>query len=263
MERRGGFVRLPCRSHLGVSKQKQGSAEKALWSPTSNMGSRQTLTFHQHNSILTRQSDETTRSMGKLQADSESCTSCKNRKKHGWFQPAKLVGGGGGTSSILGWVPKSYMVEWDRRVAFGPAFSRRINNQFPNDKSIPLFETRPDADHYFTRGEAKNTRGSINILPPNGEQIPVVPAFPFIGKSSVDSNDPIRELLIVEGSSMNVDEDEIDTRIRVQNLRNKLQNIHVYFIVDATASMKRYYPELPMLSISLTHGPIPGIPALM
>ena len=157
---------------------------------------------------------------------------------------AKLVGGGGGTSSILGWVPKSYMVEWDRRVAFGPAFSRRINNQFPNDKSIPLFETRPDAAHYFTRGEAKNTRGSINILPPNGEQIPVVPAFPFIGKSSVDSNDPIRELLIVEGSSMDVDEDEIDTRIRVQNLRNKLQNIHVYFIVDATASMKRYYPGI-------------------
>ena len=95
---------------------------------------------------------------------------------------AKLVGGGGGTSSIRGWVPKSNMVEWDRRVAYGPAFSNHVNNQFPSDKSIPLFGTRRDAAHYFTQGELQNTQGSINILPPNGEQIPVVPAFPFIGK---------------------------------------------------------------------------------
>ena len=154
---------------------------------------------------------------------------------------AKLVGGGGGTSSIRGWVPKSNMVEWDRRVAYGPAFSSTINDHFPDDKSIPLFGTRDDATHYFVHGDAQNTQGSIKILPPDGEQIPVVPAFPFIGKSTSNSDDPVRELLFVTGSSMTVSEDEIDTRLRIQALRNKLQKIHVYFIVDATASMRRYY----------------------
>ena len=83
-----------------------------------------------------------------------------------------------------------------------------------------------------------------DILPTGGEAIPNIPAFPFIGESSLDPNDPIRKLLLITGSSMKLDTTRNATIIKVRKFQKALRNVHVYFIVDATASMRRYYPKI-------------------
>ena len=147
-------------------------------------------------------------------------------------------------SDIRGWIPKTNMVEWERRLAFAPEFNSDVNVRFEDDREIPFFESRADAEFYMRTGNSSESSNSMDILPEDGEAIPNIPAFPFLGKSSLDANDPIRKLLLITGSSMTIDSEEIEIIRKVRKYRDKLKNVHIYFIVDATASMKRYYPKI-------------------
>ena len=147
-------------------------------------------------------------------------------------------------SDIRGWIPKTNMVEWERRLAYAPEFNAEVNARFEDDREIPFFESPEDAKLYMRTGNSSKSSNSMDILPVDGEAIPNIPAFPFIGESSLDPNDPIRKLLLITGSSMTIDNDEIEIIRQVRRFKNKLKNIHVYFIVDATASMERYYGKI-------------------
>lgn len=147
-------------------------------------------------------------------------------------------------SDIRGWIPKTNMVEWERRLAYAPEFNTDVNERFKDDREIPFFESRSDAERYMRTGISSKSSNSMDILPEDGEAIPNIPAFPFIGESSLDPNDPIRELLLITGSSMTIDNEDLEIMRKVRDYKNKLKNVHIYFIVDATASMKRYYPKI-------------------
>lgn len=149
--------------------------------------------------------------------------------------------GGNAKASIVGWMPKENATEWERRVAYGPAFGTTPNETFAN-KNIPLFENRSRASDYMNSCNKNSAIGSLKIE--SEERVPMVPAYPFIGESSFDSGDPIRELLTIQGFSMDVDPDVIATKRLIESLQAQLSNIHIYFIVDATASMRRYYPRI-------------------
>ena len=148
------------------------------------------------------------------------------------------------SSDLRGWIPKTNMVEWQRRVAYGPEFNTAVNNRFQSDREIFFFETRSDASRYMRTGDSDKSSNKTEILPNGGELIPDIPAFPFIGKSTLDANDPLRELLLITGSSMEINQTDIEIREKIKVFKKKLQNVHVYFIVDATASMKRYYSDI-------------------
>ena len=147
-------------------------------------------------------------------------------------------------SDIRGWIPKTNMVEWERRLAYAPEFNSEVNARFEDDREIPFFESRADAEFYMQTGNSSKSSNSTDILPKGGEAIPNIPAFPFIGESSLDPNDPIRELLLITGSSMKLDTTRDGTIRKVRKFQKALRNVHVYFIVDATASMRRYYPKI-------------------
>jgi hypothetical protein len=149
--------------------------------------------------------------------------------------------GGNSKAAIVGWMPKENAQEWERRVAYGPAFGTTPNLTF-TDKSIPLFDKQSDALEYTN--SCNKTKSSASLKIEEWERIPQVPAYPFIGESSYDPNDPLRELLTIQGFSMSVDNSDIENKRLIDELQAQLSNIHVYFIVDATASMRKYYPDI-------------------
>lgn len=149
--------------------------------------------------------------------------------------------GGSSKAAIVGWMPKENAQEWERRVAYGPAFGPTPSLTF-SDKRIPLFNNRTDALGYMNSCSQAESVSSLKIE--DRERIPQVPAYPFIGESSFDSNNPLREILTIQGFSMSVNQSDIDNKRLIDDLQAQLSNIHVYFIVDATASMRKYYPDI-------------------
>lgn len=158
------------------------------------------------------------------------------------------LAGGNSKAAIVGWIPRENAFEWTRRVAYGPAYGETPNNAFV-DKSIPLFDNRSDTQTYMKECDTSTSTNTLKII--EDELIPQVPAFPFIGESSYDSTDPLREILTITGFSMEIDDDVINIQNRIRQLQDQLSNIHIYFIVDATASMRKYYPEIAQAIQSL------------
>jgi len=154
---------------------------------------------------------------------------------------AETLEGGNSKSSIKGWMPKNKVSEWERRLAYGPAYGTSPNRLF-TDKNIPLFKTQSDCQEYLASCDKSASTISLKIEPE--ERIPMVPAFPFIGESTTDPSDPIRQILNITGFSMNVNSDDLRIKRELEKLQNQLSKVHVYFIVDATASMSKYYPAI-------------------
>ena len=82
---------------------------------------------------------------------------------------------------------------------------------------------------------------------PQDPLIPLVPAFPDVGESmrrEIDNKQ--RELLTIVGASTSPETGISIVAIQknLRALRDTLGNVNLLFIVDATASMGRYFPEI-------------------
>ena len=148
-------------------------------------------------------------------------------------------------ATLLGWMPKGYTQEWDKRLAYAPSQTASVIAQV-SDGQIPLFNDLRTTQAYVKTCYKGPDSDQRTMAFPTSERlhIPNVPAFPFIGESSRDAEDPIREILTITGTSMNPS-DAID-RIKkdIEQLEQQISKINLFFIVDATASMKNYYPAI-------------------
>lgn len=154
---------------------------------------------------------------------------------------AETLEGGSSKSSIKGWMPKDKVSEWERRLAYGPAYGPDANRIYA-DKNIPLFKNKNDCQKYLNSCDKSASTMSLKIA--QTERVPMVPAFPCVGQSSADPNDPVREILKITGFSMNVNSDALKIKRELEKLQEQLSKIHIYFIVDATASMSKYYAAI-------------------
>ena len=152
---------------------------------------------------------------------------------------------GNPNTAILGWMPKQYLTEWNRRVAYGPAFGSEEIAAIGT--KIPFFKHEADLDKYEVSCEIPKEVVSLRVLGPNEEKIPITPAFPDVGEGlrRVTENKH-RELLAIYGVSMdqNIGNNQNKITRLIQEYKDKLKTINLLFVIDATASMGRYYPEI-------------------
>ena len=145
--------------------------------------------------------------------------------------------GGNARQAIIGWMPKRAVSEWNRRLAYGPEFGPSLQGQ-----KVPLFATQDQVQDYLFSCGAEDTRGTIEIV--ENERIPKVPAYPCIDEENSDPANAIRKLLLIDGFSMEVDEEILEFIEELRLLEDQLGNLNLLFIVDATGSMKKYYSRI-------------------
>lgn len=153
--------------------------------------------------------------------------------------------GGNAKQAITGWMPKDDVSEWNRRLAYGPQFGGSLQGQ-----KVPLFSSEEEVLNYLQSCDAPKTLGTLEIV--ENERIPTVPAFPCIDSGKSSPENPIRKILLIDGFSMEVT-DEIEEFIQeLQALKNQLGKLNLFFIVDATGSMKKYYPPIANSILNLS-----------
>ena len=90
------------------------------------------------------------------------------------------------------------------------------------NKIIPLFDDRSQAWSYMNSCNKSSNR-LLKIEA--DERVPMVPAYPFI-ESSFDSNDPLRELLTIQGSAWMSMKATLKSAL-IELLQAQLSNIHI------------------------------------
>jgi hypothetical protein len=145
--------------------------------------------------------------------------------------------GGNAQQAIIGWMPKEDVSEWNRRLAYGPEYGASLEGQV-----VPLFATQEQTQDYLLSCGAPDTRGTLEIM--KDERIPTVPAYPCIDEENSDPTNGIRKLLLIDGFSMEVDEEILKFIEELRELEEQLGNLNLLFIVDATGSMKKYYSRI-------------------
>jgi len=150
---------------------------------------------------------------------------------------------GSAGSVILGWMPKKYLTEWNRRVAYGPATIE--STDAPLGEEIPFFMNESELRDYEVSCRSSNSGVKLSVL--DRETIPHTPAFPDIGEGMRrEVENKRRELLAIVGSSTSASSNVslIETRQKLDDLREQMKKVNLLFIVDATASMGRYFGEI-------------------
>jgi len=150
---------------------------------------------------------------------------------------------GSAGSVILGWMPKQYLTEWNRRVAYGPVYGEFAEASV--GEKIPFFLNQAGLSAYETSCQGPN--GGIKLEVLDNPTIPLTPAFPDVGEGMRRTiENKRRELLAIVGSSTTVVGigGIIEMKRKLQELKDKIKNVNLLFVVDATASMGRYFPEI-------------------
>ena len=79
--------------------------------------------------------------------DCFACSTCSKKQIRPcfWGSPLTVEDGSAG-SVILGWMPKQYLTEWNRRVAYGPAYGEFA--EAPIGEKIPFFMNQSSLSSY-------------------------------------------------------------------------------------------------------------------
>jgi len=150
---------------------------------------------------------------------------------------------GSAGSVLLGWMPKQYLTEWNRRVAYGPVYGEF--EEVDVGTEIPFFQSKELLGQY--ESSCTKLDAAFKLTVPQDPLIPLVPAFPDVGESMRrEIENKQRELLTIVGASTSPKTGIpiINIQKNLRALKDKLGNVNLLFIVDATASMGRYFPEI-------------------
>ena len=154
---------------------------------------------------------------------------------------APLLNGSSANATILGWMPKRYLTEWNRRVAYAPSWGTNA----PIGEEIPFFDSKSSLTNYINSCDDSKASQRGKVIA--NELVPEVPAFPDIGSVNDGALGNVkRELLTIVGISNNPEaiENDIIIKDKIRLATARISKINLLFVVDATASMGKYYPAI-------------------
>lgn len=140
---------------------------------------------------------------------------------------------------IFGWVIKEYITPWDHRIGYGPSFG--IDGQVHKDRSIPIFYRQNELNAYLEvgcplNGGAFGTQAiqtTENSSPPPAEK----GRMPEIRITSSTNTD---QLNLVTIANIDQSDEQLEARAQLEAIKNRIAQLNIVFIVDATHSMSPY-----------------------
>ena len=149
--------------------------------------------------------------------------------------------GASAKTTVRGWISKDFVTEWNRKVAYGPNFGEEAQQALGTGTQVEFFDSRPALQQHV---QSCGGQSSLSLPIRDEALIPSTPAFPDIGEFNRSEDNPERELLTITGMSASVSGTAIEIEDQIRQYSEQIQNINLMFIVDATASMGRYYASI-------------------
>ena len=151
---------------------------------------------------------------------------------------------------LYGWMPKLNITQWNSRVCYGPNYGQDAMKDYPNDlpftnnqsKLKSLAKWNPsrnaDSDLFHAKG--------IRILDDYPASNPYSVRYPDLTPLNMQYDNVRSVQLIIASSSVTSlgIYDIEDIMIEIEELKALVSHINLIFVVDATSSMKRYYPDI-------------------
>ncbi len=144
-------------------------------------------------------------------------------------------------TTIRGWISKDFVTEWNRKVAYYATYGDAVQDSLRAGTQVEFFDSRPALQAHINSCGGQSSL-SLPILDTNN--VPTTPAFPDIGEFNRNEDNPERELLTIVGLSASASGDAITIRRKIKSYKERIKNINLMFIVDATASMRKYYSSI-------------------
>jgi hypothetical protein len=141
-------------------------------------------------------------------------------------------------SNVAGWIANFHVTDWDSRLCLEISSKTDAVNSYSN-KEIPVYPTIEKLTSFLNSGIEK-TDGSImkfNLKPSRPD--PYIMRMPVI--SNLD-NQLNKEVATVGSLEKSTDQQDVASIMRkIQNAKNKLENVNILFVIDGTVSMKAYF----------------------
>jgi len=141
-------------------------------------------------------------------------------------------------TNVAGWMANFHITNWDSRLCFEVS-SKYDAKQTYGDNDIPVFPTKDKLNTFLDEG-VKNTEGAIMRL-----KVRTSIPDPYIMRMPVLENldGPYKKRVATVGTlEKSTDQADVARIMRkLQDAKNKLENVNIIFVIDGTASMREYY----------------------
>jgi hypothetical protein len=141
-------------------------------------------------------------------------------------------------ANVAGWMSNFHITNWDSRLCLEIS-SKTDAKQAYGENEIPIYPTLDKLNTFIAEG-ISNTDGAIMRLKVrNAIPDPYVMRMPIL--NNID--DAYKKQVATVGSLGKSTDQAGAAKImrRLQEAKNKLENVNIVFVIDGTASMKEYY----------------------
>ena len=161
--------------------------------------------------------------------------------------------------AILGWVEEGRIFRWDTRQAIEfhkENLLKRIAGLSPDEMGVKVFAT--DKELKFWLKGIKTPPGAKEPLQPIAEEDTKVPfwrynwpRYPILSSASIGRSRTgkvfkigfIGDMLYVDSSKKGLTAGKVAEAVQtIDQIKGKLRNIDLFFVIDSTGSMRRYFP---------------------
>lgn len=165
-----------------------------------------------------------------LKVEGKRCLICKSDKVVGGESEAR--------GSILGWIDEKNLTFWDHRVCLEPSSLPEAIAEY-GDKRMLIFapDKKNSAISFFNGEVPANHIRSLELKSTRADG--------YTYRLPIIETDPTNNNIVRVGTIGNISErdsrEEERLRKKLQDSKNKAQNINILFVIDGTNSMKDYF----------------------
>lgn len=146
-------------------------------------------------------------------------------------------------SNVPGWIPKSNVTFWDHRVCLELASRQQAVSDYTG-KDLPVFDTKSELDNFLSTQiySKKDVIKNYQVKPER--QDPYEMRMPIIKNYDSRTKQVASIARINTGQESTIEIDKANVERKIQEVKNKLENVNILFVIDGTQSMSKYYPSV-------------------
>ena len=146
---------------------------------------------------------------------------------------------------VMGWLPAAYVTPWNQRLVVEPTWATLAVEEYKDSGIYPsVFDKHSSALQFKETGNSNEGlmwSYRTNFVPKRMD--PYMMRFPILGAEG-DNIYKVASIASIEGRAGDNKEYTVSFAQEIEELKNRRDNINVIFVIDATASMKNYYPKV-------------------
>ena len=145
-------------------------------------------------------------------------------------------------SSLNGWLPSELVTPWDQRLVLEPTYNSGRVFAYAEKKLKPVtFLEMKHAEEFYLNGTMDSAFSSWN-LERNKRLSPEIMRYPIIESTE---NEHIFKVAVMKGDEGDgYQNSRAEMTRELGKLTKKQQNINIIFVIDATSSMREFFPAI-------------------